>query len=238
MFVHFLPADEYSRVLGTLVTLPEILDYFDHRLTCAMKLGADLDVLPEKALVGHYLRGADDLPVSADAQTVDAMVHDDDAFGIGRILQNFRERSMLDNPGLGTSYYAILGELMKLKRSMLRAWKERFRWAWDACGTEDVELPTRMNLGTSCGFVMIPVPEGMPSRPALENLTHAAKYDLKVDRCIGITFRRDGASRLLDWMFVDGPWAHDPEMEAALAERFPFRPSRIEAVPTYLFATS
>jgi hypothetical protein len=237
MFVHFLPADGYSRVLSTLFTLPEILDYFGHRCTWALKLGPDADRLYEKALVGHYLAGSDEVPANADARWVDTLVDDTDAFQIVRILQNFRERSLEVMPAeaLGTSYYAILGELMKLKRSMLRSWKERFLWAWNACCAEEVGLPTRMKFDTGCGFVMIPLPQGIASQPALQNLTHAAKYELRVDRCVGITFRQDGAYRLLDWMWVDGPWTHDEEMEAALANGSPFRPSRAEAVPTYLF---
>jgi hypothetical protein len=117
MFVHFLPADGYSRVLSTLFTLPEILDYFGHRCTWALKLGPDADRLYEKALVGHYLAGSDEVPANADARWVDTLVDDTDAFQIVRILQNFRERSLEVMPAeaLGTSYYAILGELMKLK---------------------------------------------------------------------------------------------------------------------------
>ncbi len=239
-FVHFLAADEYSRVLGTLVTLPEILAYFEHRLTWAMKLGPAADRLAEKALVGHYLQGSDEEPVASDSRAVDALVADNGDFDIGRILQNYRERSLevMSNESLGTSYYAILGELMKLNRSGLRTWKQRYLWAWHACGTEELELPTRMDLGTSCGFVMMPVPEGKDAHPILGGITDAAKYDLKLDRCIGIAFRRDGDSRLLDWMWVDGPWAPDPEMDAAFERCYPFRPSRAELVHTYRFAST
>jgi hypothetical protein len=87
MFVHFLPADGYSRVLSTLFTLPEILDYFGHRCTWALKLGPDADRLYEKALVGHYLAGSDEVPANADARWVDTLVDDTDAFQIVRILR-------------------------------------------------------------------------------------------------------------------------------------------------------
>jgi hypothetical protein len=70
---------------------------------------------------------------------------------------------------------------------------------------------------------------------ALPNLTIGAKYDLKVDRCVGVVFRRDGEYRLLDWMLREHPWAPDAELDAFLEKSYPFGPKRLKAVPRYTF---
>ena len=239
-FVHFLPAEEYTRVLGTLVTVPEIVGYFEHRERLCREAGSEIDRLTEKALVGHYLVGSDDQPEEVHARAVDALDDDLGSFDISGILRNYRDRMYFTEatqPTRAPEYYAILKELARLPRACLRVWKDRFMWAWSKCGgpNDALELPTRFSLGTGCAFVMIPLPDGMPFQPALEQLTWAAKYDLRSDRCIGMTFRLDGEHRLVESMHIDEPWQPDDEMERLLRDKYPFRSARVQAVPSYTF---
>ncbi|HEY2510029.1 MAG TPA: hypothetical protein VGI39_04210 [Polyangiaceae bacterium] len=137
-----------------------------------------------------------------------------------------------------TSYYDILTELVRLKRSDLAVFKSRFMWAWDRCGGERT-LPSRFATGaTGCGFVFVPVSGEDESQAivALRNFTSAAKYDLRVDRCVGIAFRRDtGGYRLVYWAHEVHQWEPDPDWERELKSCYPFRELQGVVAPTYRF---
>ena len=242
-FVHFLPERDYDGVINTLITLPEVIDYLAYRERLCRKFPSETGLLSEHAMVGHYLMGDEDaVPREQDVANLHALQSNIDEFDILGLLNLFRDRAYTiqgpdDSVGLPTDYYEILKEMVRLDRADLAQFKLRYKWAWDRCGGEST-LPSRFASGrTGCGFVFIPLsPDAAPhAATALQNFTMAAKYDLKVDRCLGLTFRRDGGDRLIDWTLHVHPWEPDAELEGMLKERYPFREAKAEMVPRYRF---
>jgi hypothetical protein len=243
-FIHLIRAADYDTILRTLVTLPEVIEFLRHRERLCVQFPAATEAVAEEALLGHFLNGnASDPPASSDAAHARALRKDTDSFDISTILHKFEEKSYASFASragrttlLPTDYYAILIELLRLPRTDLAAFKQRFMWAWDACGGAPTQ-PSRLgSVATGCAFVFIPVPDmSEHAANALNNLTLAAKYDLKADRCVGIAFRRDGEYRLMDWMFYEQPWEYDADLERLLKESYPFRSARLVTVPRYRF---
>ena len=109
--------------------------------------------------------------------------------------------------------------------------------SWQNCSGDVVQPYLMSSNRTGCGFFFIPVPKKFDSdwRKALLNLTTLAKHLLHVDRCVGVTFRRDGEYRLLDWAVLLHPWEANAELDAVLEARSPFRKTLVDAVPRYTF---
>jgi len=244
-FIHFFEADDYIGVLRTLVTLPEVVDYLHYRERLCLRFPNQTNILHETCIVGHYLFGDEDAePTYEHRLYLERLDSDVSRFEIFAILHRFKEKAYAGYtqvPGgvesTPTDYYLLLREFVRLNRTDLAAFKERFMWAWEHCGGE-VLPPSRFASGTTgCGFVFVPLPleAGHLAANALPNLTIGAKYDLKVDRCVGVVFRRDGEYRLLDWMLREHPWAPDAELDAFLEKSYPFGPKRLKAVPRYTF---
>jgi hypothetical protein len=242
-FVHLFAANDYAGILHTLVTLPEIVGFLRYRERLCRRFPAETNGLSETCVLGHYLLGdAGATPMEHHSRYLTTLDNDTSKFEIFGILRKFKENTYAGDvtrtDGVGpsqTAYYTILKEIVRLSRTDLAAFKERF--AWEYCG-DRVLPPSRFASDrTGCGFVFVPLPPdpAIHAPTALRNLTVAAKYDLKVDRCVGLVFRRDGEYRLVDWMHQSHPWARDPELEALLAESSPFGPKRLEVVPTYTF---
>ncbi len=244
-FVHFLPANDYRRILATLVTLPEITDFLAYRERVCRQFPLDVERVSEKAIVGHYLLGDEErAPSWADEGRVDALDERLKDFEIFGVLQNFRAKTEAGHsmrtdgkPNATTDYYAILKEMVRLDRNDLPAFKQRFMWAWSECG-DDVQQPSIFaSRSTGCAFVFVPAPPFPPDRisKALNNFTVGCKYHLKTDRCVGILLRRDGEHRLIDWMYLASPWEPDPDLEDLLQKSNPFRPTSERLVPRYTF---
>ena len=88
-----------------------------------------------------------------------------------------------------------------------------------------------------CGFVFIPLTQKAFAYrlTALENLTDAAKYDLKLDKQVGISFVKEGEDFLIDWCFIEHPWQYDSVMEKKLSESYPFSKAEEKRIPHYKF---
>src|SRR5262249_36779278 len=116
-FVHFLTADDYVRVCGTLHTPFEVSDYLSFRKAVALK-DRNADAVSEKALVGQYLMDPDPArPVSLDYEEyVDRLVRDADEFSLSSIMAVYLDRVTFGADD--TAYHAILVELAKLRRHM------------------------------------------------------------------------------------------------------------------------
>jgi hypothetical protein len=241
-FVHLFQAADYEGILRTLVTVPEIVDYLQFRELVCQRYPDESSSVTEQALLGQYIDDAEVRAPSLDDERIfDALQDDSHEFEMFGILHKFKERTYSGSASGGAAsdtspdYYSILKELLRLPRNDLAAFRLRFLWAWDACGG-DLEQPSLFASGnTGCGFVFVPVPVGQEFNKmrALENFTMAAKYDLKVDRCLGLVFQRDGEWRLVDWMLRSHPWAPDQDLEEMLKRSYPFRSTRVEMVPRY-----
>lgn len=237
-FIHVLHAEDYVGVLRTFVTLPEIVQYLEFREALCRAFPSDVALVPEQAVVGQFLAGGDLRPPQLiDVEYLTKLKGDADRYQIFAILHQFNEKTYGTEGDGRTNYYAVLSELLRLPRTDLGVFKERFEWAWEKCDTEITQPSRFLSVTTGCAFVFIPVPQELESifRQGLENFTEAAKYDLKADRCLGISFRRDGEFRLLDWMRLEYPWQHNEEMERRLRDSPPFRPSRMVGVHRYEF---
>jgi hypothetical protein len=242
-FIHLIPAPEYLAMLNTLVTVPEIVEYLEFRQELVEAHAKKADVLFEKAILGQYLAGTAGEPSPDFGRYVDDLVVDTDSFNILGILHRFGPKTTgatAEGVPLGhpENYYGVLLELLRLTRADLVQFKQRFMLCWDGCGGDYV-VPYLFGSGTTgCGFVFIPVATEHAAnyQIGLNNLTTGAKHVLQVDRCIGITFRRDGGDRLLDWMFLSYPWGSDPELDAWLAEGSPFRTVSLRGMARYEFS--
>ncbi|HWW83921.1 MAG TPA: hypothetical protein VNZ26_09990 [Vicinamibacterales bacterium] len=243
-FIHFFQTRDYDGVLETLVTLPEIVDYLGYRERLSRRFPSETSPLSEQAMVGHYLLGDEGaIPREQYAANVFSLQNNVEEFDILGLLSLFKDRSYAMKRPDGaaespTDYYEVLKEMVRLPREDLAAFKLRYKWAWDRCGTDSTVLPSRFASGqTGCAFVFIPLASDATAHAAtaLQNFTMAAKYDLKVDRCLGVAFRRDGSDRLIDWMHYVQPWEPDAELESSLTENYPFRESKIAFVPRYTF---
>ena len=86
--------------------------------------------------------------------------------------------------------------------------------------------PTRIVATNGCGFVFIPLQRAMFTyrQQALINLTIAAKYDLKLQRQVGISIAREGQEILIDFCFLNSKWEYDQELDENLTRNNPFAP--------------
>ena len=61
------------------------------------------------------------------------------------------------------------------------------------------------------------------------------RCDQKLDKCIGLTIIAEGNGSWCDvqWSPVEFPWKEDSEVQAALSERYPFRPVKSLKIERY-----
>lgn len=240
-FIHILPISDYFNICRTLFTPGEIVEYFDFRQDLLLKWPEPSESLPETALLGQYLYHdtSDVCPNNENIKYFATLQNKLDEFDISTILQNFAERiEYRRSQNIEHDYYNILMEFAKLNRGDLKEAKLRIRLCLESSDSGEFDLPYRMVVPrTECGFVFIPIPkDGIDSRiTALKNLTYAAKYDQKLQRCIGISFGKEGEYFLIDWCFLNFPWRYDSEIEQKLKESFPFRNVKEKLMPRYTF---
>lgn len=239
-FIHLLNIQDYLNLLNTLVTLPEILDYFSYREVLCRKFSLECNSITEKALVGHFVCGDTSIVPSEDDSINLRMLDDPNTFQIFFILQQLKEKSYAMTASSGhdheTRYYKVLKELLYLGRNQLAEFKKRFMWAWDQCGAESIRPSRFADVERGCGFVFIPIAKGEEGRAEglLSMYTMMAHYDYKImGRCLGISFRRDNEFRLLDWMHYEAKWRYDSEADRIVREANLFRPAKAVQKPHY-----
>lgn len=244
--IHILPLEDYVGVCRTLITPAEIAEYFDYREQVLSSWLAEVEELPEQAILGQFLWGDFSIcPTKESVGYLAALEKDIESFDITKLLYNFSEHTEkslvrnINDIAIEHAYYKILTEFAKLRRSALREIKLRVDLCFQACREDKFMVPTRMGLPhLGCGFVFIPLTqEAFPYRlAALENLTEAAKYDMKLDKQIGISFAKEGEDFLIDWCFIERPWQHDPTMEEKLRNSYPFSRAEEKRIPHYKFS--
>jgi hypothetical protein len=240
--MHLIPADDYMGIVRTLLTFFEISEYLSWRAELCADWPSDVAALPEQSLVGHYLRGEKNLkPQIADAKNLEIMEEEIDKWDVTGILHKFLERTT-DNEIDGIKYHRIIREVAKLHRGELKSFKERFALCMEAAKADEFRQPYRfVSPRTGCGFVFIPLQSEFREsrRTALINLTAACKYDLHLDKCIGLSFVRDvDGWFVVDWCFHEAKWEFSGEIESILAKSYPFRPVKEQIVYRYPFKTT
>ncbi|MCI0564160.1 MAG: hypothetical protein MN733_37270, partial [Nitrososphaera sp.] len=227
--IHLIQAKDYLGIVRTLLTPPELSEYLSFREELIEKWDDAVNSVPEPALVGQYLCGdADTSPNSAFLEYLSALEHRIDEWDMSGIIKQFPDRVTTDNET--TDYYSIVAELAKLKRNELREFKKRFQLTMEKCRSNEFVQPYRFACPrTDCGFVFIPLErEFLDHRQqGLQNLTYACKYDLKLPKCIGVSFapEKDGWYSV-EWCYMEFPWGFDAEVDERLKQNNPFREVR------------
>jgi len=236
--IHLIPANDYLGILRTLITPAEVAEYLSFREGLINRWERELLVVPEQALVGQYLHG--DLQQKPRLEFVDylrALQQRLDEWDMSAVISAFADRVTSDNAP--TDYYHIVSEIAKLTRDELREFKSRFGLAMERAKANEFARPYRMACPrTACGFIFIPLIEDLlPHRSqGLQNFTYAHKYDLRLPKCIGISFAlEEGKWFSIEWCYMEFPWQKDPEFEDRLRRDNPLRNVRAAVLQRYTF---
>lgn len=239
-FIHIVQWQDYISLCSVLITPAEVIEYFEFREKIIKKWTGKTGITTERALVGQFLSGCDDMePNENFAEFVEKYVSDITEFDISSVLSQIGDRiDKSESMKQEHNYYKILAEFAKLNREFLKEVKKRIRLCLAAAEKSDVTLPSRfISPGTGCGFVFLAIPEyGFHNRTnALLNLTGLAKYDLRLERQIGVSLTKRGESIYVDWCLIDSPWKHNNELETLLKDKNPFKPLKWEFRYRYKF---
>ena len=151
---------------------------------------------------------------------------------LGDLIHSHRANFEIQHP-----HYATLTEFAKLDRFALEKFRERMQSTIENCSKPNPQAPFRMidRCGTCFLFFAVP-PQMYPVRLLLlENLTTAAKYDVRAERCVGTSVAIRGTKADVDWCYIESPWEPEPELELLLQTKYPFRPLHVEAKGGYQF---
>lgn len=241
-FIHIIPIHDYLGICRTFITPAEIKEYLDFREKISTEYKEAVTNVLEPTLVGQFLHG--DFSEKPDRQYgiyFEALLRNTAEFDIMSILHNMGDHIDFEKSGGDeTDYYKILFEFAKLVGYELREIKQRISLSLQACDANEFRLPYRVVAPkTGCGFVFVPVLREDKNHRlnALKNSTYAAKYDQKLNRCIGISFAKDEDAFLIDWAFLEFPWQEEDEMEKLLETNYPFRELKQENFHRYYFST-
>lgn len=245
-FIHLVAADDWLCTLRTLVTPTEVIEYLGARERICRAWQAEAQQVSEVAILGQHLADGGNLPPSRVFEMyAERLVNEVEKFDMTWLLHRFADRiepldqrmARPNGPKDGGDYYRILDLLVNLTRAELGVLKERFMLCWDSCGSSNPFI-TRFATEAGVGFALLAVPMGGADRAAtaLLSLTHAHKYDLRLDRCIGLSFTRDGTDRLVVWSLVEAPWRPDPGMDRLLEES-PLPKVQLQETERYTFRT-
>ena len=151
------------------------------------------------------------------------------------VIRQFTNRVTTENEP--TDYYSIVTEIAKLKRNELREFKKRFQLSMEKSRANEFVQPYRMaSPRTGCGFLFVPLEaECVPHRrQGLQNMALACKYDLKLDKCLGVSFapEPDGWYSV-EWFYMEYPWEYDRELDERLKDDNPFREVRTKEIGRY-----
>ena len=234
--IHLFSAGDYLGIVQTLLTPSELSEYLRFREELFNKWGRECESVPEQALVGHYLCGdIDSAPSMRFVSALESLSTRADEWDMSGIIKNFPDRITTDNQP--TDYYLIVAEIAKLKRNELRHFKMRFQLAMEKCRNDEFVLPYRIaSPTTGCAFLFIPLESEFieQRQQGLTNLTVACKYDLKTDKCVGVSFApEDGGWYAVEWCYLEFPWEEDLEIDRRLEKSNPFRPVTTEIIDRY-----
>lgn len=236
--IHLIRAEDYLGVVRTLLTPPELSEYLGFREELIEKWDGLVNLVPEPALVGQYLYGdSDTFPHVAFLDNLASLEHRIVEWDMSGIISQFPDRVTTDNVPM--DYYNIITEIAKLKRNELREFKKRFQLSMEKCRSNQFAEPYRFACPrTGCGFLFVPLEKEFLSyrQQGLQKLTYGCKYDLKLSRCIGVSFApEEGGWYSVEWCYMEFPWKIDEEIEQQLIEKNPFREVRTAELERYTY---
>lgn len=228
-FVHFVSEGDYQAICMTLQTPMEVSQYLCFREMYVLRDPKSHEV-SEKALVGKYLTDTDDVLDVCDEHEfiTDRLINDPEEFSVSRMLHEYLERLRLyDANQESLQYHKILSVLAKLKRNVMKQFKQRLLWAMDKARTQESCLPSRMMLPyMDCSFLFLPLEqvEEEARIPFMERYALLCKQDLRSRLCLGIGVCKnhrepnDPSSFLVHWIHLEGKWEPHAERDAYLSK--------------------
>jgi hypothetical protein len=226
-FVHILRDGDYFEIARHFGTPAELLDYFSFRQDILTAWDAPATGVSEVALIGQYL--LEDYASQPDEGFAKAARSRGDpmACEFSFILDSLANTiATQESDYADTDFYEILSELGRLERHELRAIKRQVQLALEAVRAERQELPYRLaSARTGCGFLILAVNGEFHDRAleALNSLARASKYELDLDRQVGIGMWRGTNFVEIEWIYMIGKNMPDHELEQRLARNYPFR---------------
>ena len=245
-FVHILRDVDYFEICQHFVTPAELLDYFGFRRDVLINWDAAAAAVSEEALIGQYLledySSGPDQKFERAARSRGGPTACEFSFVLDSLASKIAGQH---SDYADTDCYEILAELALLGRYELKALKQELRVGLEAVRANRFELPLRIASGrTACGFLIVPVTREFRDRAidALESLSLASKHELDLPRQVGIGMwnsydllrgERVQKSEFVDieWAFVEGDNAPNPELDERLSTSYPFRTASEQKLP-------
>ena len=234
-FVHILRDAEYFEITAHFITPAELNDYFGFRRDILITWDPTLTAVSEAALIGQYL-SEEYLSVPNESFERAARSHGGPtACEFGFVLDSLATSiASQEEEYADTEAYEILNELARLARHELRALKHQLRLALESVRADRFELPHRIvSAHTGCGFMILPLTSEFHDRAffALESLSQASKYELDLEKQVGIGMWRESEFVDIEWLFLKGRNLPDPYLDERLAMGYPFRRSSEQRIP-------
>ncbi len=237
-FIHVLSIQDYERLIHTLVTLSELLEYLVFRQQIIERWHHEGRIPSESALLGQFIRGDDNArPSESYSSTIDHLDEYRSEFDLSFFLQDFERDTPTYDP-TQHEFTDILAEFSLLNRTELQEARKRIlRCVEYSSNGQDLFKCYRMIAAGGTGSAFLFVGFGPKERGNIEkafmNLAVGCKYDLRVDRQIAVGVWRMGTAFNFRWCLIDGQWYHMEPIERMLREANPFRGVKPRILPRY-----
>jgi hypothetical protein len=234
-FVHILRDVDYFEIAHHFVTLAELNDYFGFRRDILINWDPAATAVSEAALIGQYLLEDYSSPPDERFEGASRSHGGPTACEFSFVLDSLATTiASQEGDYADTDCYEILSELARLARHELRALKQEVRLALEAVRANRFELPFRIaSSRTGSGFLVLPVTKEFHDRAfeALQSLTLASKYELDLERQVGIGMWRNSEFVDIKWVFMNGRNLSNPDLDERLAHNYPFRRASEQRLP-------
>jgi len=241
-FIHIFDFISYKFACEVLYTPIEIIKYLQFREKILTSV-FDAKKQTEKHLLGRYLLSPIVPSLEFDSKNEDYSVYVDKLkmrigdFNMRFVFKSLKEKGYKFIYGEGElSYYRIMTELALLDRAELTKFKERFDKTLENSTKNKRDIFRLIAVNNQCGFVFISIPriEFKNRYKRLEAMTALAKYDMKLNKIIGVTIvQKDGF--YIDWIYIESRWKRVPKVDEKLKENYPFKPLKKNISTVYEF---
>jgi hypothetical protein len=234
-FVHILRDVDYFEIVHHFVTPAELTDYFGFRRDILINWDSAATAVSEAALIGQYLledySSAPDERFESASRSRGGPTACEFSFVLDSLATTIASQ---EGDYADTDCYEVLAELARLAKYELRALKQQVRLALEAVRGNRFELPYRIaSTRTGAGFLVLPVTKEFHDRAtsALRSLSLASKYELDLERQVGIGMWRNSEFVDIEWMFLKGRNLPDSDLDERLAHNYPFRRASEQRLP-------
>jgi hypothetical protein len=234
-FVHILRDVDYFEIVRQFVTPADLSDYFEFRRDILINWDPAATGVSEAALVGQYLLEDHSSPPDERFESASRSPGEPTDCEFSFVLDSLATTiASQESDYADTDCYDVLSQLARLARYELRALKQQVRLALEAVRGNRFELPYRIvSAQTGTGFLVLPVAKEFHDRAisALRSLSLASKYELDLERQIGIGMWRNSQFVDIEWMFLNGRNLPDRDLDERLAHNYPFRRASEQRLP-------